>query len=207
MPPLHPSWHRAWTAIGATGDGAQLRDRLLACYAEPHRHYHTLQHLTECLDMLAPLAALAEHPGEVEVALYFHDAIYNVRASDNEQQSADWAQRELRLAGVRDDAAARVHALVLATRHDALPVGADQQLLVDIDLSILGAAPARFEEYERQIRREYAWVPSLIFRPKRRAILAAFLARPTIFSCAPLRERLEAAARANLQQSLAQLGG
>jgi predicted metal-dependent HD superfamily phosphohydrolase len=71
-----------------------------------------------------------------------------------------------------------VHALVMATGHDAVPQGRDQEVLVDIDLSILGATPARFDEYEQQVRAEYAWVPEFLFRRKRRAILGQFLARP-----------------------------
>ncbi len=73
-------------------------------------------------------------------------------SADNEAASADWAARALRAAGADDALVGRVHALVMATRHDQAPATPDEQLLVDIDLSILGAAPARFVEYERQIR-------------------------------------------------------
>jgi predicted metal-dependent HD superfamily phosphohydrolase len=95
-----------------------------------------------------------------------------------------------------------VHALVMATRHTALPVGGDEQLLVDIDLAILGAAPARFAEYEQQIREEYGHVPDGLFRPKRRAILRSFLERPRLYSTPQFHAALEDTARANLQRAI-----
>jgi predicted metal-dependent HD superfamily phosphohydrolase len=80
-----------------------------------------------------------------------------------------------------------------------------KRLLVDIDLSILGATPERFDEYEVQVRQEYAWVPGPLFRRKRGEILQAFLVRPSIYSMPWFRQRLEAQARSNLQRSVARL--
>jgi predicted metal-dependent HD superfamily phosphohydrolase len=99
---------------------------------------------------------------------------------------------------------ARLGVLLLA-RHDAQPAGGDAQVLVDIDLSILGAATERFDEYERQVRFEYAWVAPDAFREGRGRILEQFLARPTIYGTPFFRERLEDQARRNLARSLAQL--
>ena len=93
------------------------------------------------------------------------------------------------------------------TRHAAEPVGIDAQVLVDADLSILGAQPARFQEYEAQVRSEYGWVPDATFRATRAKILKAFLGRPHLFCTAPFRERYEAQARRNLQHSLVSLEG
>jgi predicted metal-dependent HD superfamily phosphohydrolase len=90
----------------------------------------------------------------------------------------------------------------MTTRHDAVPSGADAESLVDVDLSILGAPPGRFDEYEQQIREEYAWVPDFVFRRKRAEILEGFLARPAIFSTAHFRSRYERQARENLARSL-----
>jgi predicted metal-dependent HD superfamily phosphohydrolase len=195
-----PSWHRAWTGIGAVGEGGALFAQLMAAYAEPQRHYHTQQHLGECLSAFDAACTLAEHPDEVELALWFHDAIYDVNGHDNEQRSADWARRALLAAGVDAIAADRVHALVMATRHTAVPTGRDEQLLVDIDLSILAAERARFDEYEQQIRKEYAYVPGFLFRRKRREILKGFLQRATIYSTPHFHDTLEARARDNLRR-------
>lgn len=196
------SWRRAWTGLGAAGDGDALFAQLLARYSEPHRHYHTVQHLHECLAAFEQVRVLAQRPDEIEIALWFHDAIYEVKRADNEARSADWAHTALRAAGVAEETAARVHALIMATRHTAVPGDADEQLLVDVDLSILGADEARFAEYERQIRQEYAFVPGFLFRSKRRAILKGFLDRASIYSTPAFRQRLEARARANLAGAL-----
>jgi len=199
---LRASWSDAWRALGASADDALLAE-LLARYAEGQRAYHTLQHLGECLVHLARERDGAERPAEVALALWFHDAIYDVHRHDNEARSADWARQAARRAGLAPEVAERLHALVMATRHDAQPVGADARLLVDIDLAILGATPARFAEYERQIRTEYAHVPPAVFEPRRRQILGGFLARDPLYLTAPMRTRLEAAARANLGQAVA----
>ncbi len=195
------SWQRAWTGIGAAGEGGALFAQLKTAYAEPQRHYHTLQHLGECLSAFDGARALAEHPHEVELALWFHDAIYDVKGHDNELRSADWARDALSAAGVVAGATQRVHDLVMASRHTAVPVGRDEQLLVDIDLSILGAQRTRFDEYERQIREEYAFVPGFLFRRKRREILRGFLERPTIYSTPHFHDALEARARDNLRRA------
>ncbi len=197
------AWAEAWRALGAEAPDAALLDALLARYGEPHRAYHTLQHLDECLEGLALERSHAKRPAEIALALWFHDAIYDVHRHDNEERSADWAQQALRDAGADADVAQRVHALVMATRHQVQPEEADAQLLVDIDLSILGAPAPRFAEYEQQIRFEYAHVPPEVFEPRRRQILGSFLARDPLYLTPSIRARLEAQARVNLQRAVA----
>lgn len=194
-------WQAAWQALGAH-DGEALHAELLARYAEPHRAYHTQQHLAECLALFGEFSTLAERPAEIEIALWFHDAIYDVHRHDNEALSAEWACTALLDAGAAPDAAERVAALVLATRHSVAPATPDEQLLVDIDLAILAAAPARFAEYEAQIGVEYGHVPQPLFNEKRGEILAGFLARPVLYGTEALRIRFEAAARRNLTTAI-----
>jgi predicted metal-dependent HD superfamily phosphohydrolase len=170
------------------GDAALLQD-LLACYREPHRRYHTLQHLQECFERFDELRDVAHRPEEVELAIWFHDAIYDPRRDDNEARSAAWA---------RASVGERVAELVLATRHDASPARLDAQVLVDVDLWILGSPPQRFEEYERQVRQEYAWVPLAEYRRGRAELLGNLLKRPTIYHTPRFIERYEAQARRNL---------
>jgi predicted metal-dependent HD superfamily phosphohydrolase len=195
-------WRAAWSAMGIDTPPNALRDALLVRYAEPHRRYHTLQHLGECLDAFERERARAQRPGEVALALWFHDAIYDLQAHDNEAQSADWARDALRAEGIDAAAAQRVHGLIMATKHDAQPDDPDARLLVDIDLAILGAPPARFAEYEQQIRAEYAHVPPNVFEPRRRLILARFLARDPLYQTPGMRARCEAQARINLRGAL-----
>lgn len=204
---LKSSWDRWWGEIGAQGKGLALMQKLISAYEEPQRKYHTVQHLTECLDLFSRHRQIAAEPAEVEATLWFHDAIYDVTAHDNEARSAAWAVEALSAAGVSPVHAERVRQHILATRHAVLPQGKDQALVVDIDLSILGAHRVRFEEYEVQVRAEYAWVPEPLFRQRRAEVLAEFLARTPIYNTAPLRDALEHQARENLAQSLQHLRG
>jgi predicted metal-dependent HD superfamily phosphohydrolase len=201
---LLANWTEAWRALGiAAAPDPALCLELQRRYGEPQRHYHTMQHLGECLTWFEREKALAERPGEVALALWFHDAIYDVHAHDNEARSADWSREAMRAAGANEEAAERIHALVMATRHDAVPEGRDAELLIDIDLSILGAEPARFAEYERQVHAEYAFVPDAVRLPRRRAILQRFLDRQAIYATPRMHALLEARARTNLQHSIA----
>ena len=204
-PLLLRSWSRAWQMLAGQGEGIALRDELLAAWSEPQRRYHTLRHLGDCLALFEQASDLADHPAEVEIALWFHDAVYDLKARDNEARSAAWADQALAVAGIGAEVRERVHTLIMATCHDALPSSDDARLLVDIDLSILGAEPERFDEYEVQVRQEYAWVPGFVFRRKRREILQGFLARPRIYSTDFFFQRFEAQARSNLQRSVARL--
>lgn len=196
-------WTRAAGAIGVDLGGPE-RDALLERYAEPQRSYHTLRHLDECFARLDRVHARIEHPGEIDIALFYHDAVYDPRASDNEARSAELASLMLERAGLGVEVRDRVRALILATRHDVLPPPGDAALLVDVDLGILSAAPARFDEYENEIRAEYAWVPEPVFRAKRSALLQSLLARERIFVSGAFDDD-EARARENLARSLLRL--
>lgn len=200
------AWLASWRSLGArdTGALAKAHRQLLAAYAEPQRHYHTLQHLRECFVQLEALAPRAERPAEVTIALWFHDAVYEPRRHDNEARSARWAVETAGAAGIAPAAAERIHDLVMATRHAVEPATVDARVLVDVDLSILGAAAPRYDEFEQQVRAEYAWVPAFLYRRRRRAILQGFLDRPRIYA---FLADLEAPARSNLRRALARLGG
>ncbi|MEO7940209.1 MAG: N-methyl-D-aspartate receptor NMDAR2C subunit [Burkholderiaceae bacterium] len=200
------SWHTLWQALAPNLPASQaLLDELAGRYSEPHRHYHTLEHLDACLRHLASVQDQLERPQEIACALWFHDAIYAVGASDNELRSADWARQALLAAGGAADAADRIHAAIMVTRHDQPAQTADQRLLLDVDLAILGAPPAVFDAYEQQIVREYQQVPATQFRSNRRRILQGFLDRAQIYHSATFMATREAQARANLTRSIAAL--
>jgi predicted metal-dependent HD superfamily phosphohydrolase len=178
---------------------------LVKNYSEPHRKYHTMQHLEECFAHLNRVRSLAERPLEVEYALWFHDLLYDTRRKDNEERSAQAARESAVASGLADEQATRIHQLVMATMHDAIPLGRDASVLVDIDLAILGAGVERFDEYEIQVREEYAWVPEPLYRTGRRKILQQFAERESIYNTDYFRAELEAQARSNIARSLARL--
>lgn len=199
-------WMDAWQQLGIAG-GSELYASVHAAYQEPHRKYHSLQHLDECLLRFDEVKQHADHPAEVELALWFHDAIYDLARKDNELRSADWAKASIQACGLPAEIGSRVHSLIMMTVHNAVPAGRDAEALIDVDLSIFAAAPARFDEYEQQVRAEYVFVPEAVFRRERSRILQEFLQRERLYSTPYFREYHEPQARANLQRSISKLAG
>jgi predicted metal-dependent HD superfamily phosphohydrolase len=133
--------------------------------------------------------------------------VYNPRAGDNEERSADLARKWLNELNAADPLITAVPQLVLATKNHDGSLHIDAPLLVDVDLSVLGHPPERFWEYETQIRAEYAWVEQKLFATKRAEILDRFLARPRIYNTHLFFERYERQARVNLRESILKLRG
>lgn len=196
------SWRRLWSELGARTIDPGLLNQLVAAYSQQQRHYHTLQHLRECLAHCDAAGSLARRPAEVEIALWFHDAVYDPRRDDNEERSADWARRSVVAAGLDDAVAERVAALVRATAGHAPSADPDTQLLLDIDLAILGATGERFAQFEQQVRAEYAHVTEDAWRRGRARVLQGFSARPRIYGTQAYHDALEQRARANIGQAL-----
>ena len=184
-----------------------LKGELAVLYRAADRHYHGLAHIEAMLASATGYRHLLHDPEAVEAAIWFHDAIYDSRAKDNEAKSA--ALAESKLAGRAQPARlARILAMIDATATHQMPpfedknAADDAALFLDMDLAILGAEPEAFDAYEKAVRREYGWVEEPMWRAGRAAVLKNFLARPHIFGTEPFRERFEAQARKNLSRSL-----
>lgn len=203
---LRDRWTSLWSRLGGNPASAvRPYDRLAARYGEPHRHYHTLAHVEHCLLEFGGIRDLADHADSIELAVWFHDAVYDPRAKDNEERSAELARNVLDVGGFGPELCDRVAELVLETKHADRPTSNDAALLIEADLAILGQPDAAFDEYERGIRREYAFVPDEAFAAGRAVVLRSFLARPSIFHSHPMRRKYEDAARRNLERSLERL--
>ncbi len=200
------SWQGLWRSLNLDPPPG-LVDQLLLAYDQPTRHYHSRHHLGDSLRRLRAVRRLAREPLLVELALWFHDAVYDAKRTDNEEQSARWAERSLLEAGASSSMADIVVELILATRHDAAMPEGDAALLCDIDLAVLGATRSRYDEYEQAIRAEYAWVPAIQFREGRARILQNLLQRERIYVTEPFARRREDRARANLTRVLGELAG
>jgi len=204
MEALRGRFEALWPALDLRSPSAAVFDVLSDRYAESHRAYHTWTHVSDCLTEFDRVRLGADRPFELELSIWFHDAIYDPRQKDNEERSAEWAVEVLGAAGGDRKTQERVREWILATCHDALPRKGDEQLLVDIDLSILGSDFNRFERYEREIQKEYSWVPADRYRTARVGVLRGFLARSRIYQTRWF-ESLEAPARRNLTWSIEQL--
>ncbi|MEF2279340.1 phosphohydrolase [Deinococcus sp. YIM 134068] len=170
-------------------------------YAEAHRAYHSAEHVRAVLEALDSRGLLTP---TLALAVWGHDFIYNPRASDNEERSAEVFGKWLREQGASSELMAEVRPLILATKHAAPPTTRAEALLVDADLSILGADERTFAAYDATIRREYAHVPGPLYSIGRRKVLRGFLERERIFTTPEFTE-LEGRAQVNLTAALKRL--
>ena len=206
--PLTSRWQqrweqtRDWLSLGPIF--IPIGDRLLERYSGPGRHYHDARHVLACLKQLDQYPGKIENTNAVELALWYHDAVYDPKAHDNEGQSARFFRSEFQsfASGIE-----KVERLILATRHCAAePESPDAALVVDIDLSILGADPDRYRIYAEEIRLEYAHVDETSYRSGRSGVLRGFLKEPAIYHTRHFRKLLEDQARTNIVVELETLG-
>jgi len=182
-------------------------ESLLAAYSSKGRHYHTAEHVSACLRHLDGCLAKLQYPREVEFALWFHDAIYEPLSGSNEKESANWAVSFLSEHGATEAEVARVHRLIMVTEHNAPTQTSDEAVLVDIDLSILGASSVVYDIFEAGVRQEYKVIPSFMYRKKRAEVLRGFLERDKIYTSGCFPPEVERQAKKNLSNAVAVLEG
>ncbi|MFE5537746.1 hypothetical protein [Streptomyces sp. NPDC056492] len=206
--PLRARWHATAAAAGAAADldPGPYADRLLAAWAEPQRRYHTTAHLADVLARIDVLAAHAADPAAVELAAWFHDAVYRPDRSENEERSAALAELALPELGIDAARTAEVARLVrLTVTHDPAPGDTNGEVLCDADLAVLAGAPDPYAAYAAAVRAEYGFVPDDAFRAGRAAVLRQLLGLPRLFRTPYGAAHWEAPARRNLAAELALL--
>lgn len=203
------SLHDRWLALaGITPESIRLGDDLVARWAEPHRRYHTLDHLVRVLDGVDEFGGHADDVAAVRYAAWFHDAVYDGggAAADNEELSAQLAETDLPELGVPEARVAEVARLVRLTKGHAVADGdRNGAVLCDADLAVLGGDAAAYRAYAEAIRQEYGEFPDEVFRPGRASVLKELLELPKLFRTPVAVERYEAKARANLTTEIAEL--
>jgi predicted metal-dependent HD superfamily phosphohydrolase len=204
---MQTGWVRLLAHYGVEPAAAYpVFDRLVAAYSEPHRFYHTLEHVNEVLKVVGKLADVAADTSAIQLAIWFHDAVYDPRATDNEERSATLAGELLRPRGVPEPALQHVAAMIRATAHSpTAEVDADTAVLLDADLAILSAEERRYARYAADIRREYAWVDDAAYRAGRTKVLQSFLDRPRIYRTERMHAVAEEPARRNLLAEIKQV--
>lgn len=188
---------------------------LLRGWGEPHRRYHTTEHLTEVLAALDELAGAGHLDGReallARAVAWYHDLHYDPRAApgSNEHRSATMARDHLHTLGVDDTLVATVEAGVLMTETHQVGAGERDGRVLDAvhdaDLWILSAPPPRYAAYRAQVREEYAHVPETIFRAGRAAVMRGFAQRPRLYRTAHAHAGWTGRARANVDAELADL--
>lgn len=204
---LFKYWSAAFDDLGARISMSEFNN-LRTKYTEIHRHYHTERHLEECFEQYELLyESELTTPGEVALAIFYHDAIYEIPGADNEYRSAELARKELSQLGVAEHSVTAVANMIEASTHRRghTPKTGDEKYFLDIDMSILGASGDRFDEYEWQIRKEYSIFPHDQFNLGRAKVLKTFLDMESIYYTDYFRSKLERQARDNISRSLSKL--
>lgn len=209
----------AWEAVAhVAGDGRRarmVRDDLIGRYRQPHRRYHGARHVVWVLRHISELGGSADTPGPVDMpvaiaAAFFHDAVYEPAADDNERRSARLAATQLASCSWPAERITAVTEIVEATAAHLDPVGIASlspttAVVLDADIAILGADASAYQAYVRGVRAEYGHLTDDAWRRGRRAVVAALLERTTLYRTSAASRRWDAIARANLAAELASL--
>ena len=175
---------------------------ITTAYLAKDRHYHNLTHLE---NLLVHLEAHKERCSDWHATIFaiaYHDIIYNTLRQDNEEKSAQLAQERLSAIGVPDIRIRLVYDMIIATQKHTVSENEDINLFIDADLSILGAPWEVYETYTKQIRKEYAIYPDLVYRPGRKKVLKHFSGMERIYKTAVFFEKYEQQAKNNIQKEL-----
>jgi len=209
--PIDERWVRFWERVApreSRREYAQPFEVLCTLYGEEHRAYHDLMHIEYCLRQLDVHRALAQDADAVEMALWFHDVIYNTHPQPkglpgNEARSAAVAEEILCMAGFELAFRQKVVDLIMVTRH--LPGGAktpDEMLMADIDWSPMGWSWEQFQESRRKIRHEYGHLSDEVFNAGRRKFLLETRDHTPMFYLTEFRQRFEARVYDNIAREL-----
>lgn len=199
-------WQRLWNELRpAKGDARQLFDELVARYSEPHRRYHTLDHIRECLKAFRLIEHLCDCKRGVELAIWFHDGIYVVPSKENEEATATWFLDVAQVTVFDLDAVITAHKCIRATKHNEPVAFIDQQVMVDVDLVVLGQSWETYLAYTKAIRQEYKAIPEIVYNVHRRSFMKKFLELPHIYNTQLMRDRFEQQARSNIEQEVRSL--
>jgi predicted metal-dependent HD superfamily phosphohydrolase len=206
---LREEWHRDLTRWGAgPGQLDEVFADLVARYREPHRHHHDLSHVAGTLRFADALVGQVEgsEPAAIRLAIWYHDAVYDPRATDNEDRSAVLAAAHLSSLGVGPQTVTECARLVQCTAdHRVRGYDPNATVLVDADLAVLSSGRERYDRYVAGVRAEYAHLDDEAFRRGRADLVASLLARRNLYRTHLFRTEREPRARANLERELAGL--
>lgn len=169
------------------------------------RYYHNMKHLESLLIQLTEISSTVADWDAVLFAVFYHDIVYDVQRTDNEEQSAVIAGLRMEYIGVPPERITNCKQIILATRSHQYDRGEDVNLFTDADLSILGQDPQLYDIYCDHVRNEYACFPDAIYMPARKKVLENFLQMNRIFKTDHFHIKFEIPARQNLQSEIDRL--
>lgn len=180
----------------------ELWEEIARAYSQKDRHYHTLSHLDHLLTHLLEVKELISNWETVLFSLYYHDVIYDVKKSDNEEQSALFAEKRMKQLHVPDAMIGNCKTQILATKTHLQKEHSDTNYFTDADLSVLGQDWENYSVYFENVRKEYAVYPDFLYNPGRKKVLQHFLEMERIFKTDYFHEKLEPAARQNIRKEI-----
>lgn len=202
---LEAEWRADMAPIGADAAlAAAAFEDIVVRHSEPHRRYHGLSHLVALFDLLGTVVAAGS---AARLAVWWHDAIYDPKASDNEEQSAHLARCVLLGLRASESLVDQTTDLILKTkRHwDSGGAGVEGDAFLDADIAILGAPPHIYDAYASDVREEYLWAPDDLYKQGRSAFLRSAIARERLFRTDAFEAGYAAQARENMARELARL--
>ncbi|HAA27930.1 MAG TPA: hypothetical protein DCE56_10050 [Cyanobacteria bacterium UBA8553] len=179
---------------------------IATAYSGADRHYHNLTHILQVLQIINSMRPQAENPAALEFSAWFHDIIYDPKAKDNEEKSAEYATNILKLIKIPSATIDKVAKIILATKtHQAPDNDIDIYIFLDADLSILGASSWEYNIYNRGIRKEYSWLSEAEYRWGRIQVLQKFIEGERIYLTDQIFDAREIKARQNIQTEIESL--
>ena len=198
-----------WIQLSSPFDPAlsgEIFEEIILAYTGKGRYYHTTDHLVHLLQLSRDYSSYLSDKTAIDFAIFFHDIVYNVTRSDNEEKSAVFAEEKLARLGFSREKTELVKNHILATKtHQPNIENNDQLFFLDFDMSILGAEELVYVDYTKRVRQEFSIFPANMYRKGRRQFLENTLATAFIFHTEPFRLRLEERARENLRKELEEL--
>lgn len=183
----------------------RLWEELVSFYTNEHRYYHSLSHLENVFLRLKEVQELISDWDVVLFSLFYHDIIYDVEQSDNEEQSAVLAEKRMRELKVPLTQIHKCRKQILATKGHHFHSDPDTNYFTDADLSVLGQDWKDYAMYAENVRKEYAVFPDAVYNPGRTKVLKHFLQMDRIFKTDYFHDRLEKQAKENIQREMEEI--
>ena len=184
----------------------QLWNEIIYRYSGQHRHYHNLNHIAYLYTLLDKYIDKITNPAVMGFAILYHDVVYDTYSSDNEEQSAAFAEAHLRQLNLNSALIDNVKIFIKATKNhqirESISLQNDLSFFLDFDMSVLGADEEMYKMYSQKIRREYSKYPDPIYREGRKQALQKYLTVKSIFSTNELKEEMEQKARENINREV-----
>ncbi|GGD42452.1 hypothetical protein GCM10011514_03050 [Emticicia aquatilis] len=171
-------------------------------YTNRKRYYHTLEHLENLFQMLTPIKTKIKDWDTLLFTLFYHDVIYNATKSDNEEKSAELAIVRMQTIGIEKSQIEQCKAQILATKKHLPNANSDTNYFTDADLSVLGQDWETYINYYKNVRKEYAIYPNIIYNTGRKKVLKHFLAMDSIYKTDYFYQEFEQKAKENLAREL-----